>query len=264
MALTGLFLCLFIVVHVSGNLQLFKNDGGKAFNEYTVFMTTFVPVKIISYINYAMFLLHAVNGLYLATRNQKARPVKYKSNKDNRLTTWASRNMALLGTVILFFLVIHMGNFWYKFHWGDIPVARYEYNPAKNLNKGTVWMPGSTEAKVYDYSVNPIIKTTTTIPSYEFKEPLHYYEGETEVTFVKDLYSVVEESFKLPWYSALYVISMIALAYHLIHGFQSSFQTLGIRYPKYNKLIRGLGTAVFGIIIPALFAAMPVYFLFFK
>jgi succinate dehydrogenase / fumarate reductase cytochrome b subunit len=56
---------------------------------------------------------------------------------------------------------------------------------------------------------------------------------------------------------------MIALAYHLVHGFQSAFQTLGIRQKNYAGIIKGLGLFVFGIIIPALFAAMPIHFLIF-
>jgi succinate dehydrogenase / fumarate reductase cytochrome b subunit len=60
------------------------------------------------------------------------------------------------------------------------------------------------------------------------------------------------------------VIAMIALSYHLAHGFQSAFQTLSIRSKGVEGLIRGVGTIFFALIIPALFAAMPIYFLFFK
>ena len=52
MALTGLFLCIFLVTHLSGNLLLLKGDGGLAFNVYAEFMTTFPVVKIISYVLY--------------------------------------------------------------------------------------------------------------------------------------------------------------------------------------------------------------------
>jgi succinate dehydrogenase / fumarate reductase cytochrome b subunit len=54
---------------------------------------------------------------------------------------------------------------------------------------------------------------------------------------------------------------MIAVAFHLHHGFQSGFQTLGINHPKYNQAIKAIGNWVFGLIIPALFASMPLYFL---
>lgn len=58
-ALTGLFLCTFLLVHASGNLQLFKHDNGMSFNLYTVFMTTNPLIKAFSYILYASILFHA-------------------------------------------------------------------------------------------------------------------------------------------------------------------------------------------------------------
>ena len=66
MALTGLFLCTFLIVHVTGNLQLFKEDQGLAFNTYTVFMTTNPFIKTISYGLYAFILIHAFTGLRCA------------------------------------------------------------------------------------------------------------------------------------------------------------------------------------------------------
>jgi succinate dehydrogenase / fumarate reductase cytochrome b subunit len=57
---------------------------------------------------------------------------------------------------------------------------------------------------------------------------------------------------------------MAALAFHLIHGFRSAFQTIGWDNKKYIPVIRFLGIWIFGVLIPVLFAAMPVYFYFFK
>jgi succinate dehydrogenase / fumarate reductase cytochrome b subunit len=54
-----------------------------------------------------------------------------------------------------------------------------------------------------------------------------------------------------------YVISMVVLAYHLLHGFQSAFQSLGFNHPKYTPLIKKLGAA-FAILVPLLFAIIPV------
>jgi succinate dehydrogenase / fumarate reductase cytochrome b subunit len=77
MGLTGIFLCTFLVVHVSGNFQLFKADQGLAFNEYTVFMTTNPLIKVVSYLLYASIIFHAIKGLHLAYKNTQGRPVKY-------------------------------------------------------------------------------------------------------------------------------------------------------------------------------------------
>ncbi|NNE55682.1 MAG: succinate dehydrogenase, partial [Flavobacteriales bacterium] len=59
------------------------------------------------------------------------------------------------------------------------------------------------------------------------------------------------------WYVLIYVVAMIGLAFHLSHGFQSSFQTMGFNHPKYTPGIKKFGTA-FAIIVPLAFAAIPV------
>ena len=240
MALTGLFLCLFVVVHMSGNLALFKSDGGLAFNQYAVFMTTFPPIKVVSYINYALILLHALNGFYLVYRNQKARPIKYEGKKDNGPVKWSSRNMGLLGSILFVFIILHMGNFWREFHFSPMEVLKYTTNG----------VTGETQIAA--------------IPYEQFVGPKHYYENGNEIVIVKNLYGEVAEAFTSPLYVLFYVISMFALSFHLMHGFQSAFQTLGIRAQNFKGIIQGVGTAVFGVLIPLLFAAMPVYFLFFK
>lgn len=75
-----------------------------------------------------------------------------------------------------------------------------------------------------------------------------------------DMYSEVKEAFQNPAYAMIYIFSMIVLAYHLLHGFQSAFRSLGIYHKKYTPVIEFLGIA-FSIIVPAVFAAMPIYFL---
>ena len=77
MALTGLFLCAFLLVHLIGNLQLFKHDHGLAFNTYAVFMTSNPFIKFTSYGLYATIIFHAFWGLYLVYLNKKARPQTY-------------------------------------------------------------------------------------------------------------------------------------------------------------------------------------------
>jgi len=80
-------------------------------------------------------------------------------------------------------------------------------------------------------------------------------------TQYEDLYTQVIYAFQNLWIVILYVIGMVALAYHLVHGFQSSFQTLGLNHRKYTIIIKVVGV-LFAIIVPALFAAMPLYFFF--
>lgn len=72
-----------------------------------------------------------------------------------------------------------------------------------------------------------------------------------------DLFAVMVETFKNPWLVLLYVLAMVSLAYHLLHGFSSAFQTLGWNHKKYTPIIKGFGFW-FSIIIPLIFALMPI------
>lgn len=204
MALTGLFLILFLIVHLLGNLTLLKDpaEAAGAFNAYTEFMTSFPLIKITSYLLYFSILFHAVDGiLILANQNRKARPINYAYSKPGRNSIWASRNMGVLGTAILVFIVLHMGNFWFKYKFTELPL-----------------------------------------------DP----EG------LPDMYGVVISSFQTGWYTAIYVLSMIILGFHLWHGFESAFQTLGINHPRYLPAIKLVGRA-YAVIVPAMFAMIPIY-----
>lgn len=71
------------------------------------------------------------------------------------------------------------------------------------------------------------------------------------------LFSEMKEIFENPLVVILYVASMVSLAYHLMHGFQSAFQTMGWNHPKYTPTIKKVGFW-FSIIIPFIFALMPI------
>src|SRR5690606_22463562 len=207
MALTGLFLILFLTGHVTGNLQLFYNDGGEAFNIYAKFMTTNPVVKILSYLTYISVIGHVIYSIILSRHNNAARPIGYAVSGGPTNSSAASRNMGILGTIILVFLAGHMYAFWYQMHWGAIPMVTYE--------------------------------------GVEYK----------------DLYTVVQAAFQQLWLVIWYVVAMAFLAFHLSHGFASAFQSMGWNHPKYSPAIRAVGLA-YCIVVPALFAAMPVYIYF--
>tara|TARA_B100000427_G_scaffold81099_1_gene66291 strand:- start:798 stop:1481 length:684 start_codon:yes stop_codon:yes gene_type:complete len=122
-SLSGLFLVTFLIGHLVGNLQLFIPgvDGQTQFNKYALFMTTNPVVKLLSFITYSAILLHIFITLYLVVQSKRARPVQYAvySGKDN--TNWSSRNMSVLGTILLFFLIVHLKSFWYEMHFGQMP-----------------------------------------------------------------------------------------------------------------------------------------------
>lgn len=270
MALTGLFLCLFLIGHLIGNLQLIYADA-KAFNDYALFMTTNPVVKILSYLTYASIIFHAIDGIWLTVQNQKARPVKYVMNRPEKNTIWASRNMAVLGTLILVFIVTHMVTFWGRMHFDQkMPLASKEVSNMQGTQKvaiGTFDSPNQMFPLTQEGTIDPAIlkqynltqKNVTTIVDEK---------GEEVFKGTKDLHRITVEFFTQPkyglLYTLLYVVCMIVLAFHLYHGFSSAFQSMGMNNPKYNDAIKYSGYT-FAIVVPLLFAIIPVYiYLFLK
>ena len=119
MSLTGLFLVTFLIEHVCGNFLLFANDGGASFNEYSHDMSHNVIIRIIEILLFAGIIFHFVDGFILYFKNRKARPIRYQVNKPHEKTMWTSRNMILTGSVILFFLVVHLKQFFLPYRITD-------------------------------------------------------------------------------------------------------------------------------------------------
>jgi succinate dehydrogenase / fumarate reductase cytochrome b subunit len=134
MALTGLFLISFLIVHLMGNLQLLKNDGGRAFNIYAQFMTTNPLIKTISYALYTSIVIHTLWAILLTRLNRKARGSQGYA-VANKSSHWTSRSMGLLGSLIFIFIVIHMRQFWAEMHWGGISTVNYDGHEVKDLYK---------------------------------------------------------------------------------------------------------------------------------
>ncbi|WP_338768333.1 succinate dehydrogenase cytochrome b subunit [Bernardetia sp. ABR2-2B] len=136
MSLTGLFLVTFLIVHMSGNFQLLNPDvlaASESFNIYAVFMTTFPLIKITSYLLYGSIALHALVALFLTLQNKKARPTGYAITGSAE-KSWASRNMGILGSILLAFIIMHMAQFWSRYHFGgELPVMDIDGYAYKNL-----------------------------------------------------------------------------------------------------------------------------------
>lgn len=201
MGLTGLFLISFLLVHCFLNSLIFFNDGGLTFNTGAHFMGHNWIIRTMEIVLFLGLLLHIYQALILTMENRKARPVAYMGSAGNVNSSWYSRSMGLLGTLILLFLIIHLAHFWVKSRFTGLDGA--DANGHENL------------------------------------------------------YAVMQETFKHAWVVVVYVLAMVSLAYHLLHGFQSAFQTLGLNHKKYTPLIKSIGMW-FSIIIPIVFALMPV------
>lgn len=205
MGLTGLFLISFLVVHCFVNAMVFFDRSGSLFNEYAHFMGTNIIIRIMEVVLFAGLLLHIIDGLMLYFQNRAARPQGYAYNKPNANSSWYSRSMAILGTLLLIFLIMHLYHFWLKSRFLGLPE----------------------------------------VPHPQFNVQM------------LDLYSEMVVVFSSLPVVILYVLAQVALAYHLLHGFWSAFQSLGLNHTKYNNAIHMAGTA-FAIVIPFIFALMPI------
>lgn len=114
MSLSGLFLIAFLCVHLTLNLFLIFDNSGELFNHGANFMATNPVIKVVEPILALGFLIHIIWASILTLQNQKARPVKYALRNQSQNATWASRNMYILGGLVLVFLIIHLYNFWWN------------------------------------------------------------------------------------------------------------------------------------------------------
>jgi succinate dehydrogenase / fumarate reductase cytochrome b subunit len=199
MAMTGIFLILFLIVHAGINACIFLNDNGETFNQMAHFMSHNWILRFLEVGLFAGLILHIFQGLSLWSQNNKARPVQYHYNQPSKNSKWYSRSMGILGTLLLLFLIMHLSHFYV-----------------------------GTKMELYG--------------------GVHHDET---------LFEEMKEVFSNLWIVILYVIGVIALFWHLYHGFQSAFQTLGINHKRYTPLIKIIGIG-YAVIICVLFALMPI------
>lgn len=89
------------------------------------------------------------------------------------------------------------------------------------------------------------------------------YEFLIDANGNRDIYTRVVEQFSTTFALVSYLIGLTALFFHLKHGFQSAFQTLGLEHRKYTPAIKAIGL-IYAIVVPLGFAAMPVFVYFIK
>jgi succinate dehydrogenase / fumarate reductase cytochrome b subunit len=202
MALSALFLIIFLLIHLSVNLTSVCSE--ETFNEFSHFMGTnpliqfaMQPILIFGVI------FHFVMGFVLELRNKRARDVKYVKFNGGANSTIMSRTMVYSGGVILAFLILHFIDFW-------IPEVNHKY-----------------------------IEVLPEDPNRYFGELQHKFENPVRV--------------------GAYVLSFVLLAMHLLHGFQSAFQSMGLN--RYEKCIKTSGK-IYAIVIPLgfIFVALFHYF----
>jgi succinate dehydrogenase / fumarate reductase cytochrome b subunit len=207
MAATGLFLIFFLIVHAYVNVNVLFTNGEENFNRAAHFMSSNVLIRTMEFGLFAGFIVHIWQGYLLARQNNAKRSQKYAINAPAQTSPWYSRSMAVLGTLILLFLVIHLADFWTPSRFGGLQDVQYG----------------------------------------EFK--------------THNLYAKMDEVFAKEWAVIVYVLGCFSLAWHLLHGFQSAFQTLGWKHRKYAVLIERIGVG-YAVLVPLIFALMPIFMYF--
>lgn len=119
MSLTGLFLISFLIVHVGLNSCIFNDlpifnpdDNGSMFNRAAYFMGNSLVIRIMEIGLFAGIILHIIQGYAVEAKNRRMRKQGYQVDLGNRGSTWMSRSMAILGTLIFLYLVLHVSQFW--------------------------------------------------------------------------------------------------------------------------------------------------------
>ena len=200
MALSGLFLVVFLLQHFTINLtSVFSED---VFNQISHFMGNNPLVQfVLQPILIFGVIFHFLMGFVLELKNRSARAQNYAQNKGSANSSWMSRNMIWSGAVILSFLVLHFIDFWF-------PEMNYKY-----------------------------IESLPSDPNRYFEEMVHKFVNPIRVV--------------------AYVVSFGFLMLHLLHGFSSSFQSIGLN----NKYTRGFKTftIAFSIVIPVGFIFIAIF-----
>lgn len=121
MAFLGIFLMIFLVVHLGINLCLLRDDGGAWFTAAAHFMGTNYVIKVFEVVLMGGFILHIVLGIILQVQNWMARPVRYRI-LNKTYTPFMSKYMIYTGGIVLIFLIIHFINFYFmKLGWISAP-----------------------------------------------------------------------------------------------------------------------------------------------
>ena len=209
MSITGLSLILFLIVHVTVNALMWSNifvpdDNGKIFNKAAAFLGETLVPRVLEIGLFAFIILHIIQGYVLEVKNRSKRSVGYEVKMGTKGSTWYSKSMGLLGTLIFLFLIVHIADFWIPSRFHHLQIVTY---------------PNGEE--------------------------------------YANLYGKMVEVFQNVWVVVLYVAGCFSLAYHLIHGFQSSFRTLGVSNKRYLSILQATGY-VFSIVVCMAFAMMPV------
>ncbi|WP_164927180.1 succinate dehydrogenase [Chlorobaculum tepidum] len=112
MALAGLFLLVFLAVHLGINMLLLVDDGGKSFSAAAGFMSSYPVIRVFELALFGGFALHIAFGVIVSIRNRMSRPIRYQ-HRSRSETSPFSKYMLHSGIVVLIFLGLHFIDFYF-------------------------------------------------------------------------------------------------------------------------------------------------------
>ena len=206
-AVLGLFLITFLLVHLGINSLLILFEDRNIFNIAAHFMATNIVIKVFEVLLFGGFIFHIFYSLIVQFQNWYSRPKGYLRTYNSE-TSFFSKYMIHTAAIILTFLAIHLAHFYIK--------AKFFHGTDEIIING----------KVYE-----------------------------------DLGILVIRKFQMSGFVIFYISAFIFLGFHLIHGFQSAFQTLGLNHKTYTPVIKSIGI-IYTILVVTGFTLIPLVIYF--
>lgn len=263
LAIIGLFLMSFLLIHAGINLCILRGDEGEWFYAAAHFMGTNYIIKVFEVVLFAAIILHILLGVVLTIQNKISRPVGYKIRNKSKSNP-GSKLMFVTGLLVAGFLVLHMFHFYfvkagfvegtYVINAEDIVYANQE-----KLSENPELLLGLfNDEDVNDPDIMNIKERATNVSKADllavFGPDFKHYEP--------DFYNMSKDLFSNIWYSLIYVVLIIFLGVHLNHAFYSAFQTFGLNSRKYTPTIKLIGLG-YSVLVTLMFCVIPIYIYFF-
>lgn len=209
MSITGLALILFLAFHMSMNLAALFS--GAAYNAICSFLGANWYAVVASIGLAILCILHIIYAFTLTLQNLKARGSdRYKVSARPKGVSWASKNMLVLGIVVLLGIGLHLFNFWAKMQLAELQGVH------------ELGIPG--------------------------------------VAGPQDGTGLIAFTFSQPVYVVMYIIWLVALWFHLTHGFWSALQTLGWNGQKWLRRVQVIGNVVVTLLILGFMSVVVLFY----
>jgi len=272
LAAFGLFLLLFLPVHMGINLCILRDDGGEWYRNACHFMGTNYIVKVFEVVLMGCVLLHIIIAIILTIENWFARPVRYKVASKTK-TPFMSRYMIWTGGIIACFLILHFMNFYFvklnlvegKYCTEIEQMDKHFQQKALKLQAGELNEKDQAALMAQYQAISQISpdkmdKSQKNLVNLS-KEDIKTYCGADYKKAEPDFYTMCRQLFANRLYSLIYLLVFVALGFHLSHAINSLAQTFGLNHKKYNSAIEWVALA-YAIIIPIGFAIVPLWVMF--